>query len=953
MKVKANGKTFTFPEGTSHEEIGLAIDDYFAQNPVETPQERSEPQPDPSLFPGEETMDTAPQEAPVAPQEQPQKVSRHRAAYDARNQPLPLLSPSVIDEFHVGDSQPDASWEDIIASDDFRSLPPMDKRRMADEYFNRNFAPEIPLESLEEERERFHQSSGLAKLTNFEGKAKESRGLLDKASDYWDTHDKHEMIEDTVELGMNLGKTVGRGVDYLAETPLTEMAGDALSLGKKVAGSLYDVGKDLTAYGADVVFGMPDDEFMERYGVSKAEYTDSLGSVERFQLQRQMDELDRKNIDKALKREGVADEDIDVAKVRTEANQKASDVIVEGAIDVATMVPALRMARAGVAGSRLAKVGEVAKDTAAVGGGEVAKNVYQGRPLDENVLESMAINAGISTPLALRGADNQATRAVESVREGRKAFEDTMKDLGKSEKFLDRKNDILTGARVTDDKAFKLIEDPVVKDALNEAATLVPRKFDDATRKSMMKTEAGKNEVRKQEMWEKMQTQTLTDTLNDLYKKGLSKEDFVKAATAQSKKMKADLEITPSKTGLEAFYDLKKGLYDDTFDITRNKLRTDASQKISKSGDVDNYMRALEFDALSETGFLRRHAGRMATGVAGSKGLNALQRGVSNVADFASFGVGPEIRRRARAAAGERMTSSAQEVMGSALGKARSDALYEATFSKNVSDTLSKVESVKNMDEFNALVKSDPEVAKALQGYQFIEPDPVRFNTPELREKSQLDFLKMELGDQLRSSKRHSEGPSAQSLDILERLEGKKSFSEKDLMDLSNPIHSFGYPLAKESLESKNVLDRHKPGFAKADTAKTDSADKAAAALYRQGQQTAAKSGAANMAVSAFLYLTPLPSATIQASIQILNTLLSARQKRGLVEANKILKKHYAPMKEAEIKFNKGKISQEEFDKVQNAYLKDVNKVGEGKFIQLLGHIEEAAKFAERVKEED
>ncbi|HHA2025509.1 TPA: hypothetical protein ACOEAK_003166 [Enterobacter ludwigii] len=30
MEVEARGKTFTFPEGTSHEEIGLAIDDYFA-----------------------------------------------------------------------------------------------------------------------------------------------------------------------------------------------------------------------------------------------------------------------------------------------------------------------------------------------------------------------------------------------------------------------------------------------------------------------------------------------------------------------------------------------------------------------------------------------------------------------------------------------------------------------------------------------------------------------------------------------------------------------------------------------------------------------------------------------------------------------------------------------------------------------------------------------------------
>lgn len=29
MKVTANGKTFTFPDGTSTEDIGAAIDEYF------------------------------------------------------------------------------------------------------------------------------------------------------------------------------------------------------------------------------------------------------------------------------------------------------------------------------------------------------------------------------------------------------------------------------------------------------------------------------------------------------------------------------------------------------------------------------------------------------------------------------------------------------------------------------------------------------------------------------------------------------------------------------------------------------------------------------------------------------------------------------------------------------------------------------------------------------------
>ena len=44
MKVKANGKTFTFPDGTSPEDIGVALDEYFAQQgtpAAEKPREQS------------------------------------------------------------------------------------------------------------------------------------------------------------------------------------------------------------------------------------------------------------------------------------------------------------------------------------------------------------------------------------------------------------------------------------------------------------------------------------------------------------------------------------------------------------------------------------------------------------------------------------------------------------------------------------------------------------------------------------------------------------------------------------------------------------------------------------------------------------------------------------------------------------------------------------------------
>ena len=37
MEVTANGKTFNFPDGTSNEDIGNAIDEYFAGQSTQRP----------------------------------------------------------------------------------------------------------------------------------------------------------------------------------------------------------------------------------------------------------------------------------------------------------------------------------------------------------------------------------------------------------------------------------------------------------------------------------------------------------------------------------------------------------------------------------------------------------------------------------------------------------------------------------------------------------------------------------------------------------------------------------------------------------------------------------------------------------------------------------------------------------------------------------------------------
>lgn len=52
MKVTANGKTFTFPEGTSTEDIGSAIDEYFAGQSAPTPQDAQQAPTDNSLASG-------------------------------------------------------------------------------------------------------------------------------------------------------------------------------------------------------------------------------------------------------------------------------------------------------------------------------------------------------------------------------------------------------------------------------------------------------------------------------------------------------------------------------------------------------------------------------------------------------------------------------------------------------------------------------------------------------------------------------------------------------------------------------------------------------------------------------------------------------------------------------------------------------------------------------------
>lgn len=52
MKVTANGKTFTFPDGTSTEDIGSAIDEYFAGQSAPTPQDAQQAPTDNSLASG-------------------------------------------------------------------------------------------------------------------------------------------------------------------------------------------------------------------------------------------------------------------------------------------------------------------------------------------------------------------------------------------------------------------------------------------------------------------------------------------------------------------------------------------------------------------------------------------------------------------------------------------------------------------------------------------------------------------------------------------------------------------------------------------------------------------------------------------------------------------------------------------------------------------------------------
>ncbi|EBP0972960.1 injection protein [Salmonella enterica] len=52
MKVTANGKTFTFPDGTSTEDIGSAIDEYFAGQSAPTPQDAQQTPADNSLASG-------------------------------------------------------------------------------------------------------------------------------------------------------------------------------------------------------------------------------------------------------------------------------------------------------------------------------------------------------------------------------------------------------------------------------------------------------------------------------------------------------------------------------------------------------------------------------------------------------------------------------------------------------------------------------------------------------------------------------------------------------------------------------------------------------------------------------------------------------------------------------------------------------------------------------------
>lgn len=739
-------------------------------------------------------------------------------------------------------------WNNVKNSEEFMNQTPHEKRRIADAYYDKFVAPNVPEEKREEVRASFKQEEGIPTL-DASGVAKEQKGGLARAKDVvvdawnWLGNDvtDEQRINDLSNFATGLGEDAGNFKDWATGGTVTE---DLLT-------GITQMATDFAEFGEHVVMRLPDAEFERQYGVPKSETGRAMNLLEQHRFIKEIQKRDADSIAAANRGEGDAPLIASTTDIREQAEEEAGKTTFDLLTDAATMIPMIGQAgRMAKATTGLQRAGVAGRNTVesvlAVGAGEVVKNADEGKDLTDGVAGAMiadSILGGVGEWASM--PTKQAQQAAKTVAKGGQKLDDVLK---------------------TADEAAQL--DRSVKDSLNGKA------IDPDTLRGLDAI----NPAHRDRFMNASRVGGAAEKLDALYKKGDDFTSFKKRAE-KSPTMKG---IRLSDEVMNDWFTIRRGDLDDVVSLAKVNSQAKLMGKI-KSPEVETYLRARELD---DMGFIRG-LGEDVSDTAGASGISKLTGGVQDLTNLGILGyMGDKFKAKASKKAGAK---AAGEVQG-AYDDLLSDIAVtsEGKMTTALRDNLqSKLRSVSDAeDKFLKEVESGSKVVDEAEFNKIIESFAEESAGLRSKLKEVSDTIKEEAARQpLR----------AEALKDLAPLLGKDKMSDAELLKTASALKQTqeGGLLFKERAMSNR-----------------EGLDKAVTALAGRSKNKAANmSGAMAMGRAvmgaAVINFIGMPAMAVKAGIVVANGLAQKSQKRGLVQGVRATEAHISAMRKLEAKKKK------------------------------------------------
>lgn len=884
----------------------------------------------------------------------------------------------------------DADWDTILSDPEFKKQSPLEKRRIADAYFDQEVAPKLQPDELETTRERFKVNSGLPTV-DATGVAAEQQGALAKGKDVvLDAGDWLLNSDNKIDEVSDFSKKVGKG---LTNITLSEVPG-------QVWDSLKEMGASMGDYIEEANNPMTDEEFKRQYFVPESETGNALSTLDRLKYKQAFQARESGAIDAA--RQGVdgLPEVVSSAEVREEAEREGATSRFNNITDVATMVPGLQ----GMKGATLAqKLGSLAaattKTSLATGAGEVVKNVAEGREASQGVGEAMTLDAllsvgGEAAVGAVKSPTKRSSAAAESVVEGKAGFDRVLEDAAITERLDTEMNSVLKGeAKESTQTNYKgdLDYDRSVFRDLGTIDPTLPTRME-AVNKAAKES---------------------SDKFEAVFKKSDTPEEFIVNLQKAGIKQVGD-EVAKD------WFRLRNGDFKDVIKVAKESGAT-ASELALNNPAIANYLRASELDSLGKLG-------RLFADVSNTEGASLLSKATGKLQGITNLGWTGAIRDALKDSTDKRLVSKSQDAIQEGYEKLMSD-VYEGTkesaqarqFAKETQPTAEKafkdslqseMDSIKEMagsikkemeveqdlysksrtEQKDLLKKKEYELFKEVRAEQrkgFNEDewsstdwvrvgelnqrleqlreimDNVEPNSPLLREYDEaLDLLREEWfalqskQDRYKPTKETLDAEALQleqaekmdairqikmdSMSALNSRRNKTTFSNEDVVKAAPAMDSLG-------------MDWMGIGNRPDSIAAQEGLNRAIAALAGRGKSTAKKlSGgeiiSRTVGGTLLLNFLGMPAILAKSTLIIANGLAQASQKRGLVKGIKALRKS---VDETNALKAEGKLTKADETRIQTELNKALKAEGLlAKSAPLVKVLEEATRLAERQDEE-